>query len=557
MREVFKKDEFYFVPLGGSEEFGVNFNLYVHNNEFLLIDCGIGFADERYPGIDLLLPDPKFVEANKDKIKGLIITHAHEDHIGAVAYLWERLECPIYTSKFTAAVLRRKLDQQGVDDVSIHVIEPKKPFKLASFTVEPVHVAHSVPEALSLLITTDLGSVIHSGDWNLDQNPVTGDKTDEKRFREIGKGGVLAYIGDSTNANVAGFSGSESDVAKGLSEEFKNHKGRIAITIFSSNIGRIISIARAAQENNRSVILVGRSLHRMVGAARECGYLNDLPDFLEEDALAELAPENIVMIVTGSQGEHRAALAKISRGDHRYARLTAGDTVIFSSRSIPGNERRINTVKNALSAAKVNVVTPSSTEHKIHVSGHPCQGEIQDMLQWLKPHCLIAVHGERLQLDAQAALAKECQVNQSIVPNNGSVIRLAPGQVEVVDHVETGLLAVDQRRIIPSDHQTITARRKLQYSGTVHASLVLDHDLNILGKIKLDNVGLTAQDGAEEALHDDLVDKVNDILDEIPEDYILDEDEIAENIRIALRRYVSDMLGIRPKVSVHVTLLDV
>ena len=557
MRNVFKDGEFYFVPLGGSEEFGVNFNLYVHNNEFLLIDCGIGFADERYPGIDLLLPDPKFVEANKDKIKGLIITHAHEDHIGAVAYLWERLECPVYASKFTAAILRRKLDQAGVDDVPIHVIEPAKPFKLASFEIEPVHVAHSVPEALSLHITTDLGSVVHSGDWNLDQNPVTGEKTDEKRFRELGNEGVLAYIGDSTNANVAGFSGSESDVAKGLSAEFKSHKGRIAITMFSSNIGRVVSIARAAQENDRSVILVGRSLHRMVGAARECGYLNDLPDFLEEDALAELAPENTVMIVTGSQGEHRAALAKISRGDHRYGTLTKGDTVIFSSRAIPGNERRINTVKNGLSAAKVNIVTTSSSEHKIHVSGHPCQGEIQDMLQWLKPHCLIAVHGERLQLDAHAALAKDCQVNQSIVPNNGSVIRLAPGHIEVVDHVETGLLAVDQRRIIPSDHQTITARRKLQYSGTVHASLVLDHDLNILGTIKLDNVGLTAQDGAEEILHDDLVKKVNDILDEIPEDQALDEDEIAEAIRIALRRYVSDLLGIRPKVSVHVTLLDV
>lgn len=556
MRNIFKKDEFYFVPLGGSEEFGVNFNLYVNNDEFLLIDCGIGFADERYPGIDLLLPDPKFVEANKDKIKGLIITHAHEDHIGAVAYLWDRLECPVYTSKFTAAVLRRKLDQAGVDDVPIHVIEPKKTFSIGSFKIEAIHVAHSVPEAMSLKITTDLGSVLHSGDWNLDPNPVIGAQSDEKRFKEIGKEGVLAYIGDSTNANVAGFSGSEDDVAKGLAKVFKKQKGRIAITIFSSNIGRVVSIARAAQETGRSVILVGRSLYRMVGAARECGYLNDIPDFLEEDDLEHLAPENTVMIVTGSQGEHRAALAKIARGEHRYAKFSAGDTVIFSSRAIPGNERRINTVKNNLSAAKVNVITPSSSENKIHVSGHPCRDEIQAMLQWLRPDCVIAVHGERYMLDAHAALAKECQVNQSIVPNNGSVIRLAPGQIEVVDHVETGLLAVDQRRIIPSDHQTITARRKLQYSGTVHASLVLDHDLNILGKIKLDNVGLTAQDGAEEALHDDLVEKVNDILDEIPEDQDLDEDDIAEAIRIKLRRYVSDILGIRPKVSVHVTLLD-
>ncbi len=557
MRDIFKKDEFYFVPLGGSEEFGVNFNLYVNNDEYLLIDCGIGFADERYPGIDLLLPDPKFVEENKDKIKGLVITHAHEDHIGAVAYLWERLECPIYTSKFTAAVLRRKLDQEGVDDVPVHVIETGKPFKLGSFDIESIHVAHSVPEALSLKVTTSHGSVIHSGDWNLDPNPVIGGKSDEKRFREIGKEGVLAYVGDSTNANVAGFSGSESDVAKGLAEEFRTHKGRIAVTIFSSNIGRIHSIAKAAQETGRSVILFGRSLHRMVGAARECGYLNDIPDFLEEDDLTELAPENTVMILTGSQGEHRAALAKIARGEHRYAELKAGDTVIFSARTIPGNERRINTVKNNLSAAKVNVVDPKTTTNKIHVSGHPCQDEIQAMLQWLRPDCVVAVHGERYMLDAHAALAKECQVNHSVVPNNGSVIRLAPGQIKIVDHVETGLLAVDQKRIIPSDHQTITARRKLQYSGTVHASLVLDHDLNILGKIKLDNVGLTTQDDADEVLHDDLIKKVNEILDDIPHDVVLNEDEIAETIRIALRRYVTDIIGIRPKVSVHVTLLDV
>ncbi|MGH1377361.1 MAG: ribonuclease J [Alphaproteobacteria bacterium] len=557
MRKIFKNNEFYFVPLGGSEEFGANFNLYVCDDEYLVVDCGIGFADDRYPGIDLLLPDPSFVSDNKDKLAGIIITHAHEDHIGAVAHLWDRMQCPIYTTEFTANVLRNKLDQEGVKGAPIHIVNQDDIANIgSSFCVEFIPVSHSVPESSALLIKTKHGNVLHSGDWNLDPAPVVGRKTEESRFREIGEQGVMAYVGDSTNAQVNGYSGSEADVAKGLAEEFKLCKGKIAITMFASNIGRLVSIAKAAKEAGRSVAIIGRSLHRMTGAARDCGYMDDVADFVSEDELEYISDDNVVLVLTGSQGEHRAALARVARGDHRSVKLNRGDTVIFSSRSIPGNERTINTVKNNLSAGGVNIVTPNDTSNIIHVSGHPCRDEISSMLQWVRPNCVIPVHGERQQLDAQASLAKECQVNQILVPNNGSVIRLASDSSEIVDHVETALLAVDQRRIIPATHQSITARRKLQYSGAVHASLVLDGDLRLLGKMKIDTVGLTCKRN-DDCIAQELEDNILDTLDSLDIDIVLDENEISRKVMSSLRKYVQDMLGLRPKTTVHVTLLDI
>lgn len=556
MDYLFESDEFYFTPLGGSEEFGCNLNFYICNGEGLIVDCGIGFADERFPGIDLLLPDPRFIEDHKDKISGLIITHAHEDHIGAVAYLWNRLECPIYASPFTAAILRKKFEEHGIKDAPVHVIQPDGQVKTGVFDVDFIPVSHSVPESCALHIRTPHGNVLHSGDWNLDPAPIIGRKTEEERFRSVGDNGVLAYVGDSTNAQVGGYSGSEQDVAKGLAKEFKTCHGKIAITIFASNIGRLVSIIRAAQEVGRSVAIIGRSLHRMVSAAHECGYLNDIPDFISEDDIEFVADENLVLVVTGSQGEHRAALARIARGEHRSVRLNRGDTVIFSSRAIPGNERHINNVKNNLSAGGIRIITPDDTPHKIHVSGHPCSDEITSMLQWVRPQCVVPVHGERVQLDAQANLAASCQVQHTVVPDNGSIIRLAPGSPEIIDHVETGMLAVDHKRIIPVTHQSITARRKLQYSGAVHVSLVLNHDLDILGEMKIDTVGLSCQRN-DDCIRSDLEEFIDQTLDTLPHDIVLEEHELSEAVRIPLRRYVMDMLGLRPKTTVHVTLLNI
>ncbi|MCB1782908.1 MAG: ribonuclease J [Alphaproteobacteria bacterium] len=554
MTSPFEKENFYFTPFGGSEEFGVNLNLYALENEFLVIDCGIGFADERFPGIDLLLPDPKLLEQNKKKLKGLIITHAHEDHIGAVAYLWHRLECPIYCTAFTAAVLRKKLEQNGVKGVPVHIVDMQSPVKIGSFNIEFIPVSHSVPGSASVVIRTKLGNILHSGDWNLDPHPVVGQETKAAAFKKLAKEKIIAYIGDSTNAEVQGRAGSESDVAKGLAAEFKQCEGRIAVTLFSSNIGRLVSIARAAEEAGRKVAVAGRSLHRMIAAAHECGYMKGVPDFLGEEEIARLPRKECVFVVTGSQGEYRAALAKIARGDHPSIRLERGDTVIFSARAIPGNERNINAIKNALSAAAIKVISPRDTKNIIHVSGHPCREEIEEMYGWVRPGCVIPVHGERTQLTAQGQLARDCQISSVVIPNNGSVIRLAPGPVEIVDHVETGLLAVDQRRIIPSTHQSIIARRKLQYTGSIHISIVLDDTHAPLAPPRIDTVGLCGEDDKQEFEYE-LQEEVLAVLSDVEWDEGISAHIIEEEIRICLRRYVSHVLGFKPKTTVHVTIV--
>lgn len=552
MRKIFEPDSLCFVPLGGSEQFGANLNVYACNGELLAVDCGIGFADERYPGIDLLLPDPWLLEEHKDKLKGLIITHAHEDHIGALAYLWDRLECPVYASRFTAAVLRKKLTQEGIEGVPIHVIEPEDSVNIGSaFSVRFVAMSHSVPQSSSLLIETPYGRVFHTGDWNLDPHcPASESFSEEKVLRSIGDEGVLAYVGDSTNAEYDGYAGSELDVSKGLIEEFKLCNGKIAITIFSSNIDRVISIARAAQEVGRSVGVIGRSLHRMIGCAYECGMLDGLPDFLSENEIADLPSDKLVLIVTGSQGEFRAALSKIARGEFRSFSLNRGDTVIFSARAIPGNERTISVVKNNLSATGVHIVTPKDTKNIIHVSGHPYKEEIRKMYEWIKPQCVVPVHGEHIQLSAQADLARSCGIDKVVQPVNGSVIRLAPGEPDIINHVETAFLAIDKSRIISARDPSITARRKLQYSGTVHASVVVDQDFNLLGHIKISTVGLE-----EENIIEDLEDLACEKIEML--DYNMSEDALAEQLRILFRKHVSMTLGLRPKTTVHVTRIDV
>jgi ribonuclease J len=550
---IFSEDALYFIPLGGSEQFGVNLNVYVAHGDMLAIDCGIGFADDTFPGIDLLLPDPEFIEEYRDHLRGVIITHAHEDHIGALPHLWERFACPIYASPFTAAVLREKFQERNLRKVPIKVIKPGDKVKIGQFSVEFVPVSHSVPDTCALIVETPEGRIVHSGDWNLDPNPVVGRPTQAAPFRSAGDAGVLAYIGDSTNAEVEGRAGSESDVEMGLEAEFRKCTGRIAITTFASNVGRIRSIARAAEACGRKVAVVGRSLHRMIGCAHDCGLLNDVQEFITEEEAMAMARHEVVLIATGSQGEYRAALAKIARGDFRGVKLTPGDTVVFSARAIPGNEKSINQVKNNLSAAGMKIVSPRDTRNVIHVSGHPCRDEIQEMLQWVRPQVVVPVHGERVQLEAHAAFAKQCQVPETIVPNNGSVIRLAPGKAKIVDHIPTDILAVDQKRIIKADHQSIAARRKLQYTGVVHVSMAMDDRGELLGRPKLETVGLIDEKSeGDEHIERQLQEEIMALLDELTWEERLDDHFIAEEMRIGIRRFCQHILGMKPKATVHV-----
>lgn len=544
---------FYFLPLGGSEQFGVNFNLYACDGKWMIFDCGMGFADHKYPNVDILLPDPAFAEGVRDDIKGLVITHAHEDHIGAVPYLWPRLKCPIYCTKFTAAVLRAKFDDfPNCKGAKIIEIEPGQTVGLAPFKLHFYHVAHSIPNAVATLIETKHGKVLHSGDWNLDPSPVIDRPTDEAGLRKAGDDGVLAYVGDSTNALVPGRGGSEKDVEAGLTKAFAEYKGLIAVTIFASNIGRVRSIAKAAQANGRSVCLLGRSLHRMTAAARSCGYLNDIAPFVSHDDMEYVSSDKIVYIVTGSQGEAVAALARIARGEWPDLKFTKGDTVIFSSRAIPGNETEINLVKNNLSAGGITVVDPDTTPHKIHVSGHPYREEIKDMLSWLRPQLVIPVHGERLMLDAQAELARSVGVGHTIVPINGAVIRLAPGKAEVVDHVATGLLAVEPQRVVKSDHKAIAERRKLQYSGAAHITIALTARGDLLMDPQVTLVGMI--DGSVPGEYDIIADlriEIEDTLADLKDEGVSENTRIEEDIRVAVRRMLHQIFGFKPKVSVH------
>lgn len=555
-RDTWSSEGLYFIPLGGSEQFGVNLNVYACNGKLLAVDCGLGFADERHPGVDLLLPDPALLEDNQDKLEGLIITHAHEDHIGAVAYLWERLQCPIYCTPFTAAVLQEKLNDAGVKRARPVIIKPKLSFSTGTFNITPLPVSHSVPDTCALLIETAHGRVLHSGDWNLDPEPVAGYKTDESVFREAGKKGILAYVGDSTNAQVPGRAGSESLVEQGLAEEFKNCPGKIAVTVFSSNIGRVISIARAARDCGRTVCVVGRSLHRMISAAHYCGYMKDVPDFVNEEDMGYMPDDKVVLIVTGSQGEPRSALAKIARGEHQSVKLRPRDTVIFSARAIPGNEKNINVVKNNLSGGDIKIITPDDTSSTIHVSGHPCRDEISDMFQWLRPNTVIPVHGEHTQLQAHAELARTCQVPNVIVPKNGSVIRLAPGTPFTVDHVETGLLAVEPKRIISSDHRAIAARRKLQFSGTVHVTVILNGRGELVAPPQAHTIGLVdEEEGDGKQFADNLHDEILELIEEMSWEERTDDVFVKEELRIGMRRFVYHFLGIKPLVTIHLVRL--
>jgi ribonuclease J len=543
----------YFIPLGGCEQFGVNLNVYACDGEYIAVDCGIGFTGGAMPGIDIMLPDPAFLAERKKSLKALIITHAHEDHIGAVAHLWKYLQCPIYTTPFTAGVLSEKFKDNNLKNVPVTVCAPGKVVKMGKFSVNFVPVSHSIPDSCALFIETPHGNVLHSGDWNLDPTPMAGYTTDPATFKSIGDQGVVAYIGDSTNAEVPGVAGTEADIEAGLIKEFKKCRGRIGITIFSSNIGRIISIAKAAKACGRQVGVVGRSLHRMIGVAEKMGYLKGVPQFLSEQEAGLLSGERVVMIVTGSQGEPRSALAKISRGEFRDVKLGKGDTVIFSSRPIPGNESNINAIKNNLIASHVRVVTASTTDSLIHVSGHPCRDEIKTMFEWVRPNVVIPVHGERTQLDAQRQLAKDCGIHDSIVPNNGSVIRLAPGKAEIIDHVPTGVLAVDQKRLISGNHASIYDRKKLQLSGAVHVALALDSKGQVLGEPRLDTVGLLdLNHDPDLKIEDKIYEEIYGLLEECTPEELRDDGFVEEEIRIGLRRYVFHVLGIKPKTTVHV-----
>jgi ribonuclease J len=542
--------ELAFLPLGGTGEIGMNLNLYrwreAGSEKFLAVDCGIGFGGNELPEVEVMMADPGFIEDRRDKLLGLVITHAHEDHIGAVAWLWPRLKCPVYCTPFAAAVLRRKLSEVGLtNQVRVHVIPPGGAIDLAPFALRFIRLAHSIPEAQALVIDTPLGTVLHTGDWKLDANPLLGPPTDEAALAELGERGVLAIVCDSTNAMVEGHSGSELDVRRSLSALIRDLRGRVAVTCFASNVARMESVALAAHDAGRSVAIVGRSLRNMDAAARECGYLKTLPPFLTEDDIDDVPDDSILLLITGSQGEARSALSRIARDDHPRVSLGEGDTVIYSSRMIPGNERAIGSVQDQLVRRGVRLMTDD--DHLVHVSGHPARDELRRMYRLVKPRYAVPVHGEWRHLSAHAELAREAGATPFMM-EDGDILSLAPGRPAITDSAPVGRLVLDGTRLVPLKGEVMSARRRMLFNGIVVASLAVDQSGNLRGRPKVTAPGLLdPEDPETERVADDIADQLQDL----PANLRRDDAALQDAARSALRRSLGRKLGKRPMVDVH------
>ena len=541
--------DFVFVPLGGSGEIGMNANLYHHHDNWIMVDLGISFADESMPGVDVVLPDLSFIEERKDKLQALILTHAHEDHYGAIPYLWERLQVPVYGTAFTLALLRRKLAEARVDfDIEMHELDYNRPYEFGPFSIELLALNHSIPDPAALILRTSEGTILHTGDWKFDEAPQIGQNTDAQKLSEIGKEGVLALIGDSTNAMVEGRTPSEQTAYEGLSDVIGKAEGRVAITCFASNVARIDSIVRAAHANGRAVSVVGRALQRTIDAAREVGYLRDLPDFVKESDVGLIPRGNIVIICTGSQGEPRAAMARIASGTHDTIDLDPGDTVVYSSRQIPGNEPAISKIQDMILRRGIHVITDDDAP--VHVSGHPARDEVAEMYGLVKPKIAIPVHGTARHLLAHAELAQSCQVGQTLIPDNGVIIKFSDNKAEKIGTVHTGALTHEGGEIVDIQSEQLRARRRMLWNGSVSVSVVISSSGQLLIAPSIVQSGVIDDDRIDDFLATASL-RIEDKLAEMKPKSSTDEN-IQQIITAQIRSVAKSMVKRRPNVEVHI-----
>ena len=546
----FLKDELIYIPLGGSGEIGMNVNLYHYKSDWLMIDLGISFGDGEIPGVDVILPDIRFAEQHKANIKAIILTHAHEDHFGAIPYLWDKLRVPIYGTAFTLNLLKRKLsDAKIIDDIPLHEIEYNVDYNFGAFTVEFVALTHSIPDPAAVILKTNKGNILHTGDWKLDDTPMLGKKTDIDRLQKIGDEGVLALIGDSTNSLVPGRTPSEAVAREGITKAIKRAQNTVAITCFASNIARIISIVAAAKANNRNVCVVGRSLHRAISAARDTGYLNDLPDFVSEGDVGLMPRKNLVIICTGSQGETRAALSKIATGIHENIKLQSGDTVIFSSRQIPGNENAIAKVQNSFLRQKINVVT--DYDAPVHVSGHPARDELVDLYNIVRPKIAIPVHGTVRHLEAHARLAETCQISQVLIPENGNVISFKDYEAKLIDNVEVAQFTHEAGSVVDLQSEMLRSRRQMLWNGSVSVSVLLDQMGTLIQAPTVTQDGVCINEEEADYLAD--ISMMVDTQLEKANINLLEDDSAIETMVIGkVKSATKTRFRIRPKVHMHV-----
>jgi len=546
--------ELLFLPLGGAGEIGMNMSLYGFGGSWIMVDCGITFGDDRTPGIDVMVPDIRFLEEIGEDLLGIVLTHAHEDHLGAVPYLWDRIGCPVYATPFASGLLRRKLSEVGLETrVPLREVPCGGGVDIGPFSIDFISLAHSIPETQALAIRTPAGRILHATDWKLDPAPMLGPVTDEAALRRVGDEGILALMCDSTNVLVDGASGSEGSLRDSLANVVARCRNRVAIACFASNVARMESCVVAARKAGRHVGLVGRSLWRMNDVARSCGYLKDCPDFLEVDELEFLPREEILMIVTGSQGESNAALARIASGDHRDVQLEKGDTVIFSSKEIPGNERAIGRVQNQLARLGVDIIT--ERDDFVHVSGHPARDELKKFYGWVRPPLLVPIHGESRHLVEHLAYARDCGIPEAVMAENGSLLRLHPGPAAVIDEVPSGRLAVDGKRLIPVDGDVLRARRRMGFGGVAVATIVLDRRGRLHEDPQLSVPGLMDGLDGDADLKEVAIDAIAEAVEELSPAAREDDREVTSASIRAIRRVFREELGRRPLAEVHVVRL--
>ncbi|CEG07870.1 Ribonuclease J 1 [Afipia felis] len=551
-----RADELSFVPLGGVGEIGMNLSLYGlgkgRQRSWLAVDLGVSFGNEEHlPGIDVVMPDTRFIESEKKNLVGLVLTHAHEDHFGAIIDLWPRLQCPIFATKFSAALFEAKCaSERNPPNIPVTVIESGGRVDIGPFNVEFVAVQHSIPESHALAIRTSEGLVLHTGDWKLDPTPLIGEPTNEKRLRELGDEGVLALIGDSTNAVREGRSPSEREVAHGLTEIIKDAKGRVAVTTIASNVSRMRAVAEAAREADREVVLIGRAMERVAQVARETGYLDGIAPFRSADLYGHFPPNKVLALCTGSQGEPRAALARIANDDHPEVTLNSGDTVIFSSRTIPGNEKSVGTIINGLVSQGIKVITDRT--HMVHVSGHPRRDELRDMISWVRPQLLIPVHGEALHLSEHASLARSCGVPKVLICKNGDQVRLAPGEPAIIEQVPSGRLYKDGKILEDQNARAVVARRRLAFAGSAFVALALTEQGELADDPQVDLVGIPERNAAGELMDELIFDVAVATFDNLPRAKRRDSDAVGEAVRRAVRSAIAEQWGKKTVCVVHV-----
>jgi ribonuclease J len=547
-----KTRELVFLALGGAGEIGMNLNLYglgpAGKETWVMVDLGITFGGVQVPGVDVILPDPGFIVEHRDRLAGLVLTHAHEDHLGAVPYLWQRLQCPVYATPFTISILKRKLAETDfANQVEIIEVPLGGRFTVGPFDMELITLTHSIPEPNGIAIRTPVGTVLHTGDWKFDPDPVVGDAADVETLKRLGEEGVLALVCDSTNVFTPGESGSEAELLKSLSKLIADAERRVAVACFASNVARLETIAKSARTNGRDVVLAGRSLVRINDAARENGYLADVPAFLAEKDAGHLPEDKSVIICTGSQGEPRAALSRIANDDHPNVTLGEGDLVIFSSRIIPGNEASIGRLHNQLVRRGIRVV--STADHFVHVSGHPARDELTRMYQLSMPKLAIPVHGELRHLREHARLALECQVPIAIAAENGSMIRLGPGKPQITGTVPVGRLAADGNRLVPMDGELIRSRTRTVYNGAAVVTLVLNGFGWLAAEPELSAIALL--ESGDDPITDEAKEAARAAVEGLKAKQRGDDETVREAVRIAVRRSFRKSLDKNPVITVH------